>query len=80
MGGKQRIVIHKVKGTRYPAKPDHRPGSIVSVDKDSFKIACADGDVTILVCPSDSRTPVATQEIGFSAGDRTDLTLRVIEK
>src|SRR5438132_2205780 len=26
-----------------------------------------DGDVTILVCPSDSRTPVATQEIGFSA-------------
>ena len=39
-----------------------------------------DGDVTILVCPCDSKIPVATQEIGFSAGDRTDLTLRVIEK
>src|SRR5258708_13337517 len=51
LGGKQRIVIHKVKGTRYPSKPDHRPGAILAVDKEGFKVACADGAVTVLDLP-----------------------------
>ena len=48
LGGRQRVVIWKVRGTRYPQKPDHRPGTILAVEKDSLRIACADGDVTVL--------------------------------
>lgn len=46
--GQARVVIHKVRAARYPAKPSHRPGEIVAVEKDGFRIACADGDVTVL--------------------------------
>lgn len=46
--GPARVVIHKVKGNRYPQKPDHKAGAIVGIDKDGFRIACADGDVTVL--------------------------------
>jgi methionyl-tRNA formyltransferase len=64
LAGKQRVVIHKVKGTRYPQKPDHRPGSIVSVDKESFKVACADGDLTILeLQPENKRRMTAAEFI-----------------
>jgi len=64
LGGKQRVVIHKVKGTRYPQKPDHRPGSILSVDKESFKVACADGDLTILeLQPENKRRMTAAEFI-----------------
>jgi methionyl-tRNA formyltransferase len=64
LGGKQRVVIHKVKGTRYPSKPDHRPGAILSVDKESFKVACADGDVTILeLQPENKRRMTAAEFI-----------------
>jgi methionyl-tRNA formyltransferase len=62
LGGKQRIVIHKVKGTRYPQKPDHRPGSIVSVDKESFKVACADGDLTILELQPENKRRMSAAE------------------
>jgi len=64
LAGKQRVVIHKVKGTRYPQKPDHRPGSILSVDKESFKVACADGDLTILeLQPENKRRMTAAEFI-----------------
>jgi len=62
LGGKQRVVIHKVKGTRYPSKPDHRPGSILSVDKDSFKVACADGDMTILELQPENKRRMSAAE------------------
>jgi methionyl-tRNA formyltransferase len=62
LGGKQRIVIHKVKGTRYPQKPDHRPGAILSVDKESFKVACADGDLTILELQPENKRRMSAAE------------------
>jgi methionyl-tRNA formyltransferase len=62
LAGKQRIVIHKVKGTRYPQKPDHRPGSILSVDKESFKVACADGDLTILELQPENKRRMSAAE------------------
>lgn len=63
-GGKQRIVVHKVKGVRYPQKPDHRPGSILAADKDSLKVACADGDVTIIeLQPENKRRMTAAEFI-----------------
>jgi methionyl-tRNA formyltransferase len=62
MGGKQRVVIWKVKGTRYPQKPDHRPGTIVGVDKDSFRIACADGDVTVLELQPENKRRMSAAE------------------
>lgn len=64
LGGKQRIVIHRVRGSRYPQKPEHRPGSILSVDKDSFRVACADGDLTILeLQPENKRRMTAAEFI-----------------
>ena len=45
---RQRVTVYKVKGSRYPQKPNHRPGTVLSVDKDSFRVACGDGDVTVL--------------------------------
>ena len=45
---RKRIMFYKVQGNRYPQKPRHRPGTILSIEKDSFKVACGDGDVTIL--------------------------------
>lgn len=62
LGGKQRVVIHKVKGTRYPQKPDHRPGSILAVEKDSFKVACADGDLTILELQPENKRRMSAAE------------------
>jgi len=62
LGGKQRIVVYKVKGTRYPQKPDHRPGSILSVDKESFRVACADGDVTILELQPENKRRMSAAE------------------
>ncbi len=62
LGGRQRFVIHKVKGTRYPQKPDHRPGTILSVDKDFFKVACADGDVTILELQPENKRRMSAAE------------------
>ncbi len=46
--GPVRVVIHKVRAARYPAKPSHRPGEVVAVEKDGIRVACADGDVTVL--------------------------------
>jgi methionyl-tRNA formyltransferase len=64
LGGKQRVVVWKVRGTRYPQKPDHRPGTIVAIEKDSFKIACADGDVTVLeIQPENKRRMSAAEYI-----------------
>ena len=58
---RQRVTIYKVKGTRYPQKPNHRPGTVLSVDRDSFKVACGDGDVTILeLQPENKRRMSAT--------------------
>ncbi len=46
--GPVRVVIHKVRAARYPAKPSHRPGEVVAIEKDGIRVACADGDVTVL--------------------------------
>ncbi len=48
LNGRQRVVFHRVRGQRYPEKPSHRPGSIVAVERDQFRVACADGDVAVL--------------------------------
>jgi methionyl-tRNA formyltransferase len=62
LGGKQRIVIHKVTGTRYAQKPEHRPGTILSVDKEWFKVACADGDLTILELQPENKRRMSAAE------------------
>ncbi len=46
--GRTRLNIHEVSGRRYPQKPEHRPGAILQADKEAFRVACGDGDVTIL--------------------------------
>ncbi len=45
--GRQRITIRKVVASRYPQKPGHKPGTVLAVEKDHFKVATADGDVSI---------------------------------
>ncbi len=64
LGGKQRILFYKVRGQRYPEKPSHRPGTILAVDKDSFRVACGDGDVTVLeLQPENKRRMTAAEFI-----------------
>jgi methionyl-tRNA formyltransferase len=64
LDGRRRVVIWKVTGTRYPRKPDHRVGAILAVDKDSFRVACADGDITILeLQPENKRRMTAAEFI-----------------
>jgi methionyl-tRNA formyltransferase len=60
--GRSRVVIYKVKGTRYPHRPDHRPGTILGVEKESFRVACADGDVTVLELQPENKRRMAAAE------------------
>jgi len=46
--GRTRVTLHKVAGRRYPQKPDHRPGAILQADREGLRVACSDGDVTVL--------------------------------
>jgi methionyl-tRNA formyltransferase len=62
LGGKQRVVIWKVKGSRYPQKPDHRPGTILAVEKESIRIACADGEVTVLELQPENKRRMSAAE------------------
>jgi methionyl-tRNA formyltransferase len=62
LGGKQRVVIWKVKPNRYPQKPDHRPGTILAVEKDSLRVASADGDVTILELQPENKRRMSAAE------------------
>jgi methionyl-tRNA formyltransferase len=62
LGGKQRVVIWKVRGSRYPQKPDHRPGTILAVEKDSLRVACADGDVTVLELQPENKRRMSAAE------------------
>ena len=62
LGGRQRVVIWKVKGTRYPQKPDHRAGTILAVEKDSIRVACADGEVTILELQPENKRRMSAAE------------------
>lgn len=58
----KRITLHKVRAERYPRKPDHRPGTVLSVDKESFKVACGDGDVTVLELQPENRRRMSAAE------------------
>jgi methionyl-tRNA formyltransferase len=60
--GRSRVVIYKVKGTRYPHRPDHRPGTILAVEKETFRVACADGDVTVLELQPENKRRMAAAE------------------
>jgi len=62
LGGKQRLVVWKVKGQRYPQKPDHRAGTILAVEKDSIRVACVDGDVTILELQPENKRRMTAAE------------------
>jgi methionyl-tRNA formyltransferase len=53
--GKTRVILWKVRPNRYPQKPDHRPGTILAVDKDAFTVATADGDVSVLELQPESK-------------------------
>jgi methionyl-tRNA formyltransferase len=55
--GKTRVIFWKVKPNRYPQKPppEHRPGTILAVDKDAFTVATADGEVSILEIQPESK-------------------------
>lgn len=62
--GRLRLNIYKVQGNRYPQRPEHRPGTILSVEKESFKVACNDGDVAVLeVQPENKRRMTAAEFI-----------------
>jgi len=61
-GGKQRVVVWKVKGQRYPQKPDHRAGTILAIEKDSIRVACLDGDVTILELQPENKRRMSAAE------------------
>jgi len=64
LNGRLRVVFHKVRGQRYPEKPNHRPGSILAVEKDHFRVACADGEVTVLeLQPENKRRMTAAEFI-----------------
>ena len=60
--GKQRIVIHKTKPTRYPAKPDHRPGTILQADREALRVATADGDVQVLELQPENKRRMSAAE------------------
>ncbi len=74
--GRQRVNIYRVAGQRYPQKPDHRPGTILAVEKDSFRVACGDGDVTVLeLQPENKRRMTAAEFInGYQPKVGTMLT------
>jgi len=46
--GRTRLTLHRVAGRRYPEKPSHRPGTILQADPEALRVACGDGDVTLL--------------------------------
>jgi methionyl-tRNA formyltransferase len=60
--GRHRLNIYKVRSNRYPQRPDHRPGTILAVEKDSFKVASGDGDVTILELQPESKRRMTASE------------------
>jgi methionyl-tRNA formyltransferase len=60
--GRARINVFKVKHHRYPQKPDHRPGAILQADKDAFRVACADGDVSILELQPENKRRMSAAE------------------
>ncbi len=61
---RQRLTIHKVQGRRYPQRPNHRPGAILEAEKDVLRVACMDGDVTILeLQPENKRRMTAAEFI-----------------
>jgi methionyl-tRNA formyltransferase len=62
LGGKQRVIFHKVKAQRYPEKPNHRPGSILAVEKDFIRVACADGDVSVFELQPENKRRMSAAE------------------
>lgn len=46
--GRTRITLHRVSGRAYPQRPGHRPGTILQADREALRVACGDGDVTLL--------------------------------
>ncbi len=65
---KNRVLIHKVRPL--PSKrPDRRPGTILSVDKDMIRVACSDGEVGLLeLQPQNKRKMTAAEFInGYGA-------------
>jgi methionyl-tRNA formyltransferase len=60
--GRSRISIHKVKANRYPAKPNHQPGTLLAADAAGLRVATADGDVTILEIQPESKRRMTAAE------------------
>ena len=59
---RSRLTFFKVKGNRYPKRPNHRPGTILKADKETFTVACGDGEVTILEVQPESKRRMTAAE------------------
>jgi len=60
--GRTRLTIHRVSAQRYPQKPDHRPGAILQASREAFRVACGDGDVTILELQPENKRKMAAAD------------------
>jgi methionyl-tRNA formyltransferase len=71
-----RLSVHKVTGQRYPHRPEHRPGTILAAEKETLRVACADGDVTILELQPENKRRMSAAEFinGYQPKPGTPLT------
>ena len=70
----KRVTLYKVRGERAARPPRERPGSILGVDQDSFRVCCGDGHITVLeLQPENKRRMTAAEFLRgrpFKPGDR----------
>ncbi len=53
--GRTRLNIHKVAARQLPQGHGKRPGTILQADREAFRVACGDGDVSILELQPENR-------------------------
>lgn len=57
-----RVTLYRVKPQRLPQRPNQRFGTILAADKDGIKVACGDGEVTILELQPESKRRMSAEE------------------
>ncbi len=59
---KTRITLYRVKPQRLPQRPSQRAGAVLSADKDGIKVACSDGEITILELQPENKRRMTAEE------------------
>ena len=71
---RRRIILYKVRAERSPARPSERPGTIVALQPNAFRVSCSDGFVDVLEVQPESRRRMPAEEFLRAAplrpGDR----------